>query len=561
MIALRPYQQRAIEALYAYLRAHDDNPVIVAPTGSGKSALIAAICGDAVQKWQGRVLVLAHVRELLEQNADKIRRICPELPVGIYSAGLNRREARTPVVVAGIQSIYRRAGELDPFDLVLVDEAHTIPTEGEGMYRQFLAEAKQVSPHMRVIGLTATPFRLKSGMICSSDHFLNAVCYEIGVRELIRDGYLCPLISKASRSRADTSRVAVRAGEFAAAELESVMDQDDLVRAACREIVAQTADRQACLIFASGVQHGRHVCRVLQEEHGVECGFVCGETPDVERDEILARFRGTATGLFDQPPLKYLSNVNVLTTGFDAPHIDCIALLRPTMSPGLFVQMVGRGFRLHLGKRNCLILDFGANVERHGPVDQVRVKDPALPGHGPPPAKECPECHSLIATGYARCPDCGYEFPPPEKQPHEAKATNAGILSGQVTETEFEVRDVTYGVHTKRDAGPDSPKTMRVTYQLGLSYWVSEFICFEHEGWARRKAEQWWQARSPDPVPGTAEQAVDIANAGGVATAATVTVRSAAGEKFDRIIAFKLGPMPEALGTQPQARWDADVPF
>jgi DNA repair protein RadD len=339
------------------------------------------------------------------------------------------------------------------------------------------------------------------------------------------------------------------------------MDEDELVRAACREIVERTHDRQACLVFASGVQHGRHVCRVLQEEHGIECGFVWGEMPDAERDELLARFRGASTALFVQPPLKYLCNVNVLTTGFDAPHIDCIALLRPTMSPGLFMQMVGRGFRMHAGKRDCLVLDFGGNVERHGPVDQVRVQDPALPGHGPPPAKECPECHSLIATGYARCPDCGYAFPPPEKQPHEAKATNAGILSGQVTETEFEVRDVTYNVHKKRDAGPEAPKTMRVTYQLGLSYWVSEFICFEHEGWARRKAELWWKARSPDAVPDTAEHAVDVANAGGVATPATVTVRSVAGEKFDRIIAVQLGPRPEPIETQSRPRWDDEVPF
>lgn len=562
MFELRPYQHDAIDALYAYLRTHDDNPVIVAPTGSGKSALIAAVCVDAVQRWNGRVLVLAHVRELLEQNADKIRRMCPRLRVGVYSAGLGRRDTQTPVLVAGIQSIYKRASELDPFDLVLVDEAHTIPTDGEGMYRQFLTEAKQINPQLRVVGLTATPYRMKAGLICSPEHFLNAVCYEIGIKELIRDGYLCPLISKAGLARADTSQIAVRAGEFAAVELEQVMNQDELVRAACREIVEQTRDRQACLIFASGVAHGQHVCRVLLEEHGIQSGFVCGETPDDERDEILGQFRGDHKGaLFRSEPLKYLCNVNVLTTGFDATHIDCIALLRPTMSPGLYVQMVGRGFRRHPGKANCLVLDFGGNVQRHGPVDQVRVKPPSAGGGGLPPGKECPECHSVIASGYARCPDCGYQFPPPDRQPHEARATNAGILSGQVTEAEFDVRDITYSVHTKRGADEDAPRTMRVEYRLGLNYFVSDFVCVEHTGWARRKAEQWWKARSPDPVPVTAEQAVDIANAGGIATTETVTVRSVAGEPFDRIIAYTLGPMPESLPAGFLNRSSDDVPF
>lgn len=563
MLELRPYQRDAIDALYAYLRIHDDNPVIVAPTGSGKSALIAKICGDAVQRWNGRVLVLAHVRELLEQNADKIRRMCPELRIGVYSAGLGRRDTSTSVLVAGIQSIYKRAAELDPFDLVVIDEAHTIRTDGEGMYRQFLSEARQYNPQLRVIGLTATPYRMKSGPICAPDHFLNAVCYEIGIKELIRDGYLSPLVSKAGRARADTTRVAVRGGEFATAELELVMDRDELVQTACCEIVEQTRTRKACLIFASGLRHGRHVCRVLQEQHGIECGFVRGETPDPERDDLLSRFRGDRTGVLftDVAPLKYLCNVNVLTTGFDATHIDCIAMLRPTMSPGLYVQMVGRGFRQHPGKANCLVLDFGGNVLRHGPVDQVRAKPPAANEGGLPPAKECPECHSLIATGYARCPDCGHEFPPPERQRHDARATNAGILSGQLTEAELDVLDITYSVHTKRGADENAPRTMRVEYRLGLSYYVSDFVCFEHTGWARRKAEQWWKARSPDPVPGTAEQAVDIANAGGVATTDTVTVRSVAGEPFDRIIAYTLGPRPEGLPAESAPRWDADTPF
>ena len=207
----------------------------------------------------------------------------------------------------------------------------------------------------------------------------------------------------------------------------------------------------------------------------------------------------------------------MLTTGFDAPNIDCVVLLRPTMSPGLYYQMVGRGFRLHPGKENCLVLDFGGNVVRHGPVDQIKVKERSLGGKGEAPAKECPECHSVIAAAYATCPDCGYEFPPPERPTHDATATQASILSGQVTNTSYAVSDVYYSVHTKRGAGEDAPKTMRVDYKVGWHEYKSEWVCFEHSGYARQKAIAWWQRRSPDPVPPTVERAVELAQCGALA--------------------------------------------
>jgi len=561
-VQLRPYQREAVDAVYAYLRTHDDNPVVVIPTAGGKTPVMATICKDAVTRWNGRVLILAHVKELLEQAADKLGKVCPEVRFGIYSAGLKRRDKEHPVILAGIQSVYQRAGELDTFDLVLVDEAHLIPPEGDGMYRQFLAGVRAVNPQLRVVGLTATPYRLRSGLICSPDHFLNAICYEVGVRELIVQGYLCPLVTKAGKARADVSGLHVRGGEYVAGEVEDLMDQEALVQAACAEIVEQTRDRSAVLIFASGVKHGQHVVQVLKEKHGLECGFVCGETPDGERAELLARFRGVSGGeLFDRKPLKYLCNVNVLTTGFDAPNIDCVALLRPTLSPGLYYQMVGRGFRLHPGKANCLVLDFGGNVLRHGPVDQIKVKERDTGGNGHAPAKECPECHSVIAAGYARCPDCGYEFPPPERGNHDAKASSAGILSGQVTTTRCAVRDVFYSVHKKRGAPEDAPRTMRVDYKVGWHEYKSEWVCFEHTGYARQKAVAWWRQRSCEPVPETAEEAVALAQNGRLAPTREITVRSVAGEDFDRIVGYELGDIPPPLDNQDLPADALDFPF
>jgi DNA repair protein RadD len=199
--------------------------------------------------------------------------------------------------------------------------------------------------------------------------------------------------------------------------------------------------------------------------------------------------------------------------------------------------------------------------DHHAPVDAVRIQEKG-PGQngGPPPAKECPKCRGLIATAYRICPQCGFQFPEPEKSSHEASASDEGILSGQVIDREMEVRDVIYSVHTKKDADESAPKTFRVDYRLGLDHWASEWICFEHQGWPRRKAEQWWKQRCPDPVPDSAEEAVEVAERGRLAATEFVTVRSVVGEKFDRIIGYKLGPLPPACSLFEELDWE-EVPF
>ncbi len=571
---LRPYQAEAVSAVYDHLRQRDDNPCVVLPTGTGKSLILAQIAKDAVEKWSGRVLILAHVKELLEQNASKVRALCRGLDVGVYSAGLNRRDTDNPVVVAGIQSVYQRACALGAVDLAIVDESHLIPPDGEGRYRQFLAEASVVNPNLRVIGLTATPYRMKGGLICTPENILNDVCYEAGIREMIAQGYLCKLRSRSGRAKADLAGLHVHGGEFIASEVESAMDQDALVRSACQEIVDLTRDRNSVLIFTSSVPHCRHVAAEIARFSGAECGIVTGETPAGERAELLARFRGepVAADLFGntKPALKYLANVNVLTTGFDATNVDCVVLLRPTASVGLYVQMVGRGTRIHPGKDDCLILDYGGNVLRHGPVDAVVVEE-RTSGAGEAPAKECPQCMAVIHAGYAVCPECGHQFPPPEREKHEHHASTAGILTGEVTETGYEVSEVSYGVHVKRGAPEDHPRSMRVDYRTGFNDYQSEWVCPEHTGYARAKFEAWWRARSNEPFPATADVAVDLAEAGALAPTRAITVRSVAGEKFDRVTDYQIGSVPPRMDGSDERDdglelpdWppdDSDIPF
>ena len=540
---------------------------------TGKSLVLAQIAKDSVEKWNGRVLILAHVKELLEQNADKIRKLCPELKIGIYSAGLRSRDTTEQVIVAGIQSVYNKACELDAFDLVVVDEAHAISSEGDGMYRTFLADMKIINPHVRVIGLTATPFRLKGGLICKPENILNEICYEAGLKEMIQQGYLSPLISRAGRAEANLANLHIRGGEFISDEVAAAMDNEALVTSACREIVELTRDRKSVLIFTASVDHCKHVAEKIQAFSGKECAIVTGDTSPAERAEIIARFKGEfiPADLFGtpKPPLKFLANVNVLTTGFDAPNTDCVVMLRPTNSPGLLIQCAGRGTRLspETGKSSCLFLDYGGNILRHGPLDMIKVKEPGSGKGGDAPAKKCPQCLALIHAGYTACPECGYVFPPKENNDKMTQtASSAGVISGQVDYTDYEVLDVYYCVHEKRGADPDAPKTMRVDYQVGFNEFKSEWVCPEHTGYARGKFEKWWHERAAlgCPMPRSAREAVSLANEGLLAAPESITVKTIAGERFERVTGFRLKERPvmrePGEDLEPGETWTSPAP-
>lgn len=537
----RPYQVNAFNAVKMFLEYKQGNPCVVLPTGAGKTILIVLIC-QWVASWGGRVLILAHVRELLQQAADKLNAMAPDLHVGVYSAGLDRREKSGQITIAGIQSVYQRAGEFEPFDLVIVDEAHLIPADGEGMYRSFLRDLRKYNTRLRVVGLTATPYRMTTGALCGPDEMLNEVCFDVSVIELIEQGYLSQLTSKRVAD-CDTSKLHVRAGEFVADEVQMLMGGPDAVRSACEKIIERTSDRQSVLVFCAGVQHAEDVTRLLP---GAE--LITGETK--ERGEIIGRFQ--------RRELKYLVNVNVLTTGFDAPNVDCVVLLRPTLSPGLYYQMVGRGFRLCEGKTDCLILDFGGNIQRHGPINRLRVeKKRGGKSTGEPATKVCPECDEVVYVSFKVCPCCDYEWPVTEgliSATHGTSPDEVDILDDDVTE--LPVYEVKYSKHFKKNGTPDNPPTLRVDYittQGGMvSSWrrnssVSEWVCIQHEGFARTKAKLWWQARSNDPMPLTVDRAIDIAEGGGLAEVRRIwTAPDPKNPKYTRIVRVEIGEKPEA---------------
>jgi DNA repair protein RadD len=495
MLTPRPYQQAAITAVYGYFQNSTGNPLVVIPTAGGKSLVMAAFIEGVLKAWPDqRILIVTHVRELIAQNHAEMLGLWPEAPAGIYSAGLGKREAQARILFAGIQSIHRRAQEIGHTDLVLIDEAHLIPGNSSTMYRRFLDGLAQLNPALKVIGLTATPFRLDSGMLHEGKSALfTDIAYEAPVRDLIDAGYLSPLVSKQPATRLDVSKVGTRAGDFIQRDLAAAVDQEAITRAAVTEIIEHGAERKSWLAFCSGVDHARHVAEEFGRQ-GISCRTIFGDTPKDERDAIIAAFK--------RGEIRALASMGVLTTGFNAPGVDLIALLRPTKSAGLYVQMVGRGTRLASGKKNCLVLDFAGNVRRHGPIDLVRPKRPGEAGGGEAPTKVCPLCESIIALSATECPDCGYEFPARAVKIAPTAAT-LPVLSPKGPQW-LQVSGVSYSRHDKLGGQP----SLKVTYSCGLRSY-SEWVCIEHQGYARQKAAEWWRKRAPGcPVPLSVDEAI-----------------------------------------------------
>jgi DNA repair protein RadD len=478
MLELRPYQRAAIDGLYNYWSdKKGDNPIIVAPTGSGKSLIIAHLIKDAMSYPGTRVLILTHVKELLEQNASELVALYPEADVGFYSASLKKKVLRKPITFAGIQSIHKKAYQMVPApDLVIVDEAHLIPKNYGTRYNKFLSDLRICNRGVKVVGLTATPYRLDSGWLHEGDNAIfDGIAYDIPVADLMEQGFLAPVISKSGVKTIDLSNVGKRGGEYIESELAKAASDPELVTETVAEIVRYGAERKAWLVFACGVNHAE-LLRAEFETHGIAADVVTGSDGMSARADKIERFRRGGS--------KCLINVNVLTTGFNVPHVDLVAIVRATESTGLYIQIVGRGTRIAPGKDNCLVLDYGDNVMRHGFIDQIKPKIKGRTEDGEAPVKKCPECLTVNHAAVRVCIECGHQFPPPQFN-HGTKAYSGAMISTQVQAEWVDVDDVGYS-RWRKEGKPDS---IRVTYYCGLIK-VSEWLCPDHGGYASERYEK-----------------------------------------------------------------------
>lgn len=552
-LVARDYQSATVDAFFDYwIKGQVDfsrpwgNPVAALPTGTGKSIIIAEFCRRALAWYPStRILVLTHVKELVGQNYEKLLELWPTAPAGIYSAGLGRKDVGRNVTFAGIGSIANAVHLFKP-DLILIDECHTVSPSESTTYRKAIAHWKAENPMVKVAGLTATPFRVGQGQIIEPGGIFDEICFDLTTLEafnwFISEGYLAPLVPKQMKTDIDVSGVKMSRGDFDLKQLQATVDKEEITRAAVAEIIEEGEDRNHWLIFAAGVKHANHIAAILAER-GVAVGVVHSNTKefpmtDAERDEQIEAFK---TG-----KIRALVNNGVLTTGFDFPGIDLIAVLRHTTSPGLWVQMLGRGTRplwfpghgfdlstregrlacIAAGKFNCLVLDFAQNTLRLGPIN-----DPVIPKSrkkkaddtpGDCPAKVCEVCMTYNHATARVCTECGAEFV--FKIKIEKTAGNAELIRGSASEPiapieEFyEVENVTYSKHVawngRKTWKGGVPAKLRVCYHpKGTLLKFYEYISIEAESHELAQARQWWTTTSNAPnIPESVDKALALAH-------------------------------------------------
>lgn len=519
---LRPYQTSAVNAVYKYFEAFNGNCLLKLPTGTGKSVVIARLAQRMIHDFPDtRILIGTHVMELIQQNHEKFHTLWHFGPSGIFSAGLKSRNTQAQVLFFGIQSAFRHAFKIQRCDILIIDECHLLSNNSQTMWRSFISDLLTINPHMKVIGLTATDFRMDSGSLTYGDNrIFTDIAYEYPILEAFEDGYLCPVVTIPGTTEFDVSLVSKRGGEYIPGQLEKVYNVDAKTEAAVKEIIANGQARKSWLIFAAGNAHAESVGSCLQA-HGINCKVLTEKTSDDERKKMIADLKSGA--------IKAIVNNMILTTGFDAPNIDLIAVLRSTGSPGLWMQILGRGFRPiyapgydldtregRIGaiasgpKPDCLVLDFGGNAERHGPIDKIKAKNKDGSGTGDPVVKACPKCFAVCFAGVRECQDCGFKFPEPELK-IATKASTAPLLSTQIEPEWIDVDSIAYVKHSK-EGKPDS---LRVDYYHGLRR-VSEWVAMWHGGGATKAAERWWRRRALYDVeahgyPENVDQAIEAA--------------------------------------------------
>ena len=475
MITLRDYQRRTIDQLYKWFAdVHEGHPCIELPTGSGKSHIVAELCKEAIQQWpETRILMLTHVKELIEQNADKMRQHWPEAPLGIYSAGMGQRDIGEPITFAGIQSVRNKSDQIGHVDLVLIDECHLVSHKQEGGYRKLIDNLTRINPALRVIGLTATPYRMGHGYITDAPALFSAIIAPVSIEELIYKKHLAPLRSKLTDHALSVDGVHKRGGEYIESELQTAVDTEHNNVATVDEVIKLAGERRSWLFFCAGVKHAHNVADALIQR-GITAATIVGETPKAERERIVADFKAGK--------IKALTNANVLTTGFDHPDLDLIAMLRPTLSTGLYVQMAGRGMRPKSHTDHCLVLDFAGVVQTHGPITAVKPKKANGKGDGEAPVKVCKNCKELNHISAKECIVCGEPFPPPP--PLKYRLHDDDIMG--LGTTEMAITDWQWRRHTSRASGKEM---LRVTYYGALSDKpINEYLTICHDGYAGDKA-------------------------------------------------------------------------
>lgn len=467
---------------------------------TGKSVLPAAFIQGILKQWPNqRFLMVTHVKELIEQNANVMRKVWPEAPLGIYSAGLKLKQTAHPIVFGGIQSMIKHPALFGHRDIAFVDEAHLISGNETSQYQSFFATIKLINPNLKIIGMSATLYRMGMGHITENGIFTDIVYDKTnleGFNQLVVEGYIAPLIPLRTKTELDVSDVGVQQGEFVQTQLQGAVDKAPITYKALQELCHAGQNRKSWLIFASGIEHAEHIAEQLGA-FGIDCAPVHSKRPSDYNDAAIKAFK--------ENKLRAIVNYGKLTTGFDHPEIDLIGMLRPTLSVPLWVQMLGRGTRPAEGKLNCLVLDFARNTPRLGPIN-----DPAIPKMkkgmpGEMPIKICEACGAYNHTKVRFCCQCGEEFSFQQKLV-STPGTEELIRNAVIEELPIIERFNVLGSHYEKYITQSGKNSIKATYFTPLPY--REYILLEASGMAGKIARDWWRRRHKDEPPATVDAAL-----------------------------------------------------
>jgi len=480
----RQYQLETADAMWEAIQDPECKPVVAVPTGAGKTVIMGLFFKRYLKVFpDNQILVLSHTKRILEQDTRALESFFPDVEIGVYSAGLNRKEHRQ-ITVGGIQSVIKNPNLFRWTNLVLVDEVHSVSHKAEGSYRKLLD-----GMFATITGMSATVFRTGHGYIYEGKGTIfNTLAYDLtsvkNYNKLVEDGYIAPLIAVAPETQLDSTKVKKSAGDYNVKQLSETHDKKVITDAAIQDALYYGKNYSHWLVFAIDIEHAEHINESLNDR-GINSGVLHSRI-NGDEDEILKDF--------DTGKIRALVSVGMITTGFDSPHVDLILMLRPTMSAVLHVQMAGRGTRIHTGKKHCLYLDYAGNTGRLGPINNVIVpKQAKEDGTGEAPTKTCPICSTITYTRAKVCDSCGHEF---------VFETNLVTLAGTADIVEGDhaqpakdkwltVTRVMYAIHRK----PGAPDSLLVTYHCGLTR-VKEWWCINHRGFAGRKAQSMVQYRS-----------------------------------------------------------------
>lgn len=521
MIIPRYYQEEALTAIYQYfLNGGKGNPLIGLPGGTGKSIIPAVFIQRVMQQWPNqRFLMVTHVKELIDQNRKALLTLWPEAPLGIYSAGLKLKQSAQPIIYGGIQSMIKHPAMFGRRDLAFVDEAHLVSDEETSQYQTFFAFMKLLNPNLKIIGMSATLYRMGMGMITQNGLFTDVVYDRTnleGFNKLLAEGYMSPLIPLRTKTELDVSDVSIQKGEFVATQLQGAVDKAEITFKALQELVHAGQNRASWLIFASGIEHAEHIAEQLGA-FGIDCAPVHSKRPSEYNDAAIKAFKSNQ--------LRAIVNYGKLTTGFDHPQIDLIGMLRPSLSVPLWVQMLYRGTRpiyadgfdletingrlnaIAAGtKQNCLVLDFARNTPRLGPINDPQIPKMKKGEQGEMPIKICESCGTYNHTKVRFCCNCGEEFTFQVKI--VSKAGTDELIKAAASEPIpiIETLNVMSANYVKHEGKFGKPPTIKATYFTPYAY--TEYICLEHPGMAGKIARDWWRRRHREEPPVTVDAAL-----------------------------------------------------